>query len=496
VVAGPDGAGKSTFCDELIAGLPGSPKVLRIHHRPGVLPVRGGASGSTDPRASDPYPGPLSLLKTMFLFVDYRLGWAARIRPAVKRGEWVLIERGWWDLVVDPERYRLHGGGLARALGRLLPKPDITVVLEAPGKVMNERKNELPEVELDRQAKAWRTGLPSDARRTYVDATRPPQEMARSVLARLEGAPQRAGREWVNLPTKRDPRWYIPIASSAGFTIHQPMTPKALVGWKVIEGATRLGLGRFLRGESPPAEVIEAVSNEVPDAASFAVARAHDRTRYVCLAIDERGEPVALAKFDPGGGPELGREASALQRLGDHLPGPLRTPVLVRTRPSLLVFAPERWRMRLRPWRLPEEVAEALGRFYASSDDGPDRGRSHGDFAPWNLLETDRGWVLIDWEDATDDGPPFFDLWHYLVQAHVLLGRPSGRDIERGLTGAGWVGRAVTAYARGAGLPRDRARELLVHYLTVSRDNLDPGVRHAEKATEARRALLDRLKDG
>jgi hypothetical protein len=235
----------------------------------------------------------------------------------------------------------------------------------------------------------------------------------------------------------------------------------------------------------------------VPAARHLAVARAHDRSRYVCLAIDDAGSAVALAKVDveEDAGGSLQHEADALGKLGGGVTAPLLAPTLIDSEPSLLLFEPILWRARLRPWHLPADVAAALGRFYAPAGDGPDRGATHGDFAPWNLLRTGKGWVLIDWEEASEDGPAFFDLWHYLVQSHVLLGRPNTAELARGMAGAGWVSEAVNAYTQAAGLERDDAVRSLVHYLSVSRDNLDPNVRHADKALRARLALLDRVKD-
>jgi thymidylate kinase len=175
VIAGPDGAGKSRVADELCARLASEATVLRIHHRFGLLPVRGGldAEAAAEPHR-DPHYGRLrSELKVVYLFVDFVVGWTARARRLVRRGGWVLIERGWWDLVVDPQRYRLDPDTrLAGVLGRLLPEPAIVLVLEAPPDILIGRKRELPAAELRRQARAWHDAVPAKVHRTYVDASR------------------------------------------------------------------------------------------------------------------------------------------------------------------------------------------------------------------------------------------------------------------------------------------------------------------------------------
>ena len=164
-VVGPDGTGKSTLCDALIAGVLADGPVLRVHHRFGVLPTRGGdTSDVSEPHGEQPYGTVVSTLKVLALFVDYWLGWILRVRPFVRDGGWVVLERGWWDLVVDPRRYRLRPGGrLVRALGRLLPAADLILVLEAPAATLLARKAELPEAELVKQMRAWQDVPPLTA---------------------------------------------------------------------------------------------------------------------------------------------------------------------------------------------------------------------------------------------------------------------------------------------------------------------------------------------
>jgi hypothetical protein len=136
----------------------------------------------TEPHADPPYPVILSLAKTGYLFLDFLLGWAFRVRPWVRRGGWVVLERGWWDIAVDPRRYRLRAPArTAWLLGRFLPAPDLTVVLEAPDTVLLSRKRELPAEELGRQRDAWRNGLPGGARPVYLDASLPALELAERV---------------------------------------------------------------------------------------------------------------------------------------------------------------------------------------------------------------------------------------------------------------------------------------------------------------------------
>ena len=73
------------------------------------------------------------------------------------------------------------------------------------------------------------------------------------------------------------------------------------------------------------------------------------------------------------------------------------------------------------------------------------------------------------------DGPPFYDVLHYLVQAHALLGRPTADELVAAIGGRGRFARPITAYAEAAALdPRD----VVVHlpeYLDTSERGLQPG---------------------
>lgn len=186
-VAGPDGTGKSTLCDALVRGVLRDRDVLRVHHRFGVLPARGGDRAAvTEPHREEPYPAPLAALKALALFADFWLGWLLRVRPFVRRGGWVLLERGWWDLAVDPRRYRLRPGGrLVRLLGRLLPQADVLLVLEGPPATLWARKQELSEAELDRQVRAWHDVVPAGVRRVHLDTSASLDEVVRRAEAEL-----------------------------------------------------------------------------------------------------------------------------------------------------------------------------------------------------------------------------------------------------------------------------------------------------------------------
>jgi hypothetical protein len=110
-------------------------------------------------------------------------------RRWIEGGGWVVTERGWWDIAVYPERYRVRRvGRLHRALGALPPHPDLILVLETdPGTVL-ARKDELSPDEIRRQAELWRSVLPRHQPRLYLDASEPVDTLTELALAAIERA--------------------------------------------------------------------------------------------------------------------------------------------------------------------------------------------------------------------------------------------------------------------------------------------------------------------
>lgn len=511
-VVGPDGTGKSTLADRLPEACRGLfRKHLHIHWRPGVLPRPGALIGSPEADPTAPHARPshswaLSLGLLAYYWLDSLLGAWTKMWPTKVRSGLVVIERGWRDVAVDPLRYRLEASpSLVRALGRLLPEPDLVLVLEADPEIVASRKTELAENEVARQAKEWRRILRADQRGVFLDSSRTLDELledARGAIIRhLEArAVSRVGSGWANLPPGRT-RWWIPRGPrnvvGAALRIHQPMTPRGRFGWETSRLVGRLGcFASIPRGAAPPRAARELLSPFLPSGSTFALGRANHHGRFVGLVIGRDGVSIALAKIatDDRGRAALAAEAENLSALGALLPTPLRAPNVLDSTESVLLLEPISWIPRWRSWELPEDVAHALGEFYRTGAPEDHRaGLSHGDFAPWNLLYTEDGWVLVDWESSSPFGPAFFDPFHYLVQSHTLLGRPTGDELLRALSGGGKFGASLAAYAVGAGVGLADAPDALCSYLKMSQDALDPSAWDGKEGLRARKRLLARL---
>lgn len=503
VVAGPDGAGKSTLARSLNEfGSTIFRRVQTVHWRPGVLPrpgalMRMDEGDHSTPQARPARSRPLSALLRGYYFFDFFLG-AFKYAVARRRSTLVVIERGWWDMEVDPARYRLQAR--TRGFGvmhRLLPDADLTLVLAGTSAVIRRRKDELDSPEIDRQTKAW-TELPIPNKVT-LDASKTAAKISTSarehLLSRMESrAVGDLGEGWVNLPNRKSERWTIPRGprhvTARALALYHPVTAKGLVGLRVAQLVASLGGFRLLRRGRPPEESVRrAIAGFLPTGARIAVMAANHPERSISMIFDRSGEPFAVVKVanDPAGIRALKHELAALERWSVALPAPLSAPQVIAHGDGVILIEPTSWKTRRRPWLLPPDVAGALGEFYKST-----RGRVHGDFAPWNLLQTDAAWALIDWEECRQ-GRPFEDVFHYVVQAAALLGRPGLEELIRGISGEGWIGDALRNWAEGAGRDLATASDEFVAYLDRSRDRFLPDRPDAAACIATRTKLLEML---
>jgi hypothetical protein len=485
LIVGPDGVGKSRLADALPAASGDLfRRSLHRHWRPGLLP-RPGALLRTQPldpatphrRARHGVVVSLALL--VYYWLDFVLGGWLVLRPTVGRSVLVVLERGWPDLEVDPRRYRLRVPlGLVRMLGRLVPRLDLVLALEAPARIVAARKAELSEQEIERQAAAWRARLAGCEHAAVIDASAPPEEVVtRARSAVVEALERRAVSElaagWIAFP-RATPRLWLPRgprrAAHTGLSVAIPTRPRPRVAWRAARGAAGLGASRLVaRGQAPPRAVRALLAPYVPRGGTYAVARSTHEDRFVALVLDSQGWSTAFAKLAPGaeGRDALRREADNLAAMGPLLRSPLRAPRVLASENGLLVLAAATDSVAARPAKLTTPVAEALGGFHRAGASGA-RGPEHGDFAPWNLLEVAGGWLLVDWEDARADGLAFADLFHFFLQSRAYLGRPDPHEIVAGLRGAGEIGALLAAYARAAERPLEGARDSLVAYLDRS----------------------------
>lgn len=142
---GPDGSGKST----VLAGVAKEWERLGLktqfyHWRPEFLrPGNPECGPVTNPHGKMPRGWLGSLAKLAFLWLDWTIGFRFFIADKRARGVFVVFDRHYLDLQVDPLRYRYSGPQwLVRFIGYFLPQPDAVVLLDADAEVVHARKNE------------------------------------------------------------------------------------------------------------------------------------------------------------------------------------------------------------------------------------------------------------------------------------------------------------------------------------------------------------------
>jgi thymidylate kinase len=411
LVVGPDGSGKTAIVASLVDALTnqGVP-VTRAHYRPGVI-GRAAASGPVvEPHAGTVRSTPAAAAKLAMLFADFLAGHLGPWRRARRRGV-LLLERGWYDQAVDPRRYRLPEWTrvVVDVLGRLLPRPDVVVVLSGDAAQIRDRKPEISEGEIGRQIDAWRRRLAVAGRRGGEVSTtgRAVGESVASVLALLDGGPPLVR---VPFTSGRLQLAITPTAAGArAAQIYRPMK------WSAAFAST-LGLWLSRRGIGRRADPVGTVTaGPHTGAEGIAVMRSSYRDRWIVGRADAEAlrEIAKSGTLDDDG---LRREAAALRVLTERS---LRVPTLLFAGESADRFVV----------RMAAEEPTGTGTDLTTDElvgvcrSLLDLGVTHGDLAPWNILRTDGGLVVIDWEQFVAEHTPLLDLVHYHVQAGALLGR-------------------------------------------------------------------------
>lgn len=181
---GPDGSGKSTVIDGLMSAELRFNDKSYFHLKP-LKPskVNGVKIVVVDPHKYPPYSNWKSYLKLLFFIFQYNIGWVKNITPLKKKGNLVIFDRYYDDLLIDNRRYR-YGGKIkiAQFISKFIPKPDIYFVLTANAKVIYARKQEVPFEELERQVLEYRL-LGEGTKFNNINVDRLPKIIIEEVIA-------------------------------------------------------------------------------------------------------------------------------------------------------------------------------------------------------------------------------------------------------------------------------------------------------------------------
>lgn len=201
-VLGPDGSGKGTLLANLVPRLsPLGRRVLRFHLAPPISSRPASDAVVKDPHGRPPRGALMSALKLGYFVLVYNLGWLRSVWLARKQSGMIFFDRYYHDVLADPLRYRSSAPQwLARLAGRLIPVPDLFLVLDVDPSTARSRKVEVSVEESERQFHAYRA-LSRNLRNAHlIDANMAPMDVTaqceevvvRAMAARLQGRARHA----------------------------------------------------------------------------------------------------------------------------------------------------------------------------------------------------------------------------------------------------------------------------------------------------------------
>jgi thymidylate kinase len=202
-VMGPDGAGKSTLIKHLVQAVGPAFQHHRIFHwRPMLLWRRKSKYDTSNPHGQRQHSWPWSIARLSGHLLDYWLGYWLVIRPLLARSGLVVFDRYFDDVLIDPKRYR-YGGPLwlARILRRVIPKPDLVLVLDVSEKVLLSRKQEVAPEELRRQRQLYSRSVKGTPGARVISAADSEShvvaEASTAVIEQLSRRFERQHRRWM-----------------------------------------------------------------------------------------------------------------------------------------------------------------------------------------------------------------------------------------------------------------------------------------------------------
>jgi thymidylate kinase len=477
VLIGPTGAGKSTMSHFLQQRMKrGFREVMHFRSRQSLpskrrrenpLPSSSAIAYSAADKSS------MSYVRFFHYWLDFVTSYWLKIYPAKARSTLIMGECNFIDVMVDPARYGiLVPLWLMRTVSAFVPKPDLTVLLEAPVEELHARRPELSREELHTQLHKMRAALPNTGCciSTSESIDRAADELTQAVLnaaqnhtAFLRGVTIERRHEWRAFPKADDAKLWIHARDRMANALNlyhpyswigrmvirvvtylprrlttQPMRHADMLMLRRFASAIQRMLGSdnvivsfFTGTQSAHRKITAQVTREGVIIAYVKIGSSDAAKKLV------EAEIAALSRLDPAAFPKDISAPRVLARamMDDNLllalsapslPGKPHSIVLderdIRFLASLVPFRP-----RMEPLRnilnaigfggeggttYPEFLDHACKSVGALLGHGVRMGPMHGDYVPWNTLVLKDGSLFVfDWEHAVE-APLLSDFFH------------------------------------------------------------------------------------
>ncbi len=151
---GVDGSGKSTLIELLRKKLKNKfRKIKYIHLRPYLILLDKSTVQSNPHNSKATWPMLLNFFRILYWLIIYRFFFYLF---ANNSKQLIIFDRYAHDLMIDPIRYKFNLPiSITKFILNLFPNPNLWIVLNAPIKVLEKRKKELPTKELKRQIRSY-----------------------------------------------------------------------------------------------------------------------------------------------------------------------------------------------------------------------------------------------------------------------------------------------------------------------------------------------------
>lgn len=204
VLLGVDGAGKTTIAELLKTRYKTAfRRINHYHSRVRVLnDISQMKAGGAPVDASDPHGKirksgkAVSVVKFFYYFFDFLIG-NVMITKAKIKSTLVLIERYYDDYFIDKVRYNLAlSDSFLRLFGHFIKKPDAIFILTGDTKVLENRKHEISEADIDEQKTKFNELFSENPKAYFIDTTvLSPNECVTEIVEKCNDI-MRGRRKW------------------------------------------------------------------------------------------------------------------------------------------------------------------------------------------------------------------------------------------------------------------------------------------------------------